>query len=601
MTTTPRLWKSQTQVNTTDADSQFDGQIAGLSDGGYVVVWTDRTLTLDDGAIFGQRYDSAGNKVGGEVPLTLSLPNANLPTGSRFAPAVTVLPNGAIAVAFVDQPDSNLNEAVYVRIFDPSLNLIRQDSIDLTQNVTSNAQPSITSFVGNNYVVSYTAGNGGSPSIVGVQVDVFGTQGAPFNIHDTSTSEAANFSELATLSNGRFVAVYEATRSYIDHDIFFGVFSPSGTLVAPAGDIDVPGGAGSRRETRPDVAALRDGGFVVVWTDPDDPNLPSDPTTDIRASILSNAGTAVTSNILVNTTRDGAHSANVVGLRDGGFLVTWDDPAANLIRAQRFDALGHKIGGEFTVTDDNPATSRLGDDETPAVLADGRIAYAFDDFSSGDLDVATSIWTTRWPADPHLNYFNSDGPSDILWQGKDGTPAIWLMNGTNSVGVGVAGSFNPGPTWHVKAGADFNGDDKSDILWQHDGGTPAIWLMDGLNFISGGVAGSFNPGPDWQIKGTGDFNGDGRSDILWQGADGTPAIWLMNGMHAVTVGAVGPFNPGPSWHVEGAGDYNDDGRSDILWQHDGGTPAIWFMDGMNFLGGAAAGSFNPGHDWHVIA
>ena len=125
-----------------------------------------------------------------------------------------------------------------------------------------------------------------------------------------------------------FVAVYEATRSDIDHDLFFGVFSPSGTLVAPAGDIDVPGGAGSRRETRPDVAALRDGGFVVVWTDPDDPNLPSDPTTDIRASILSNAGTAVTSNILVNTTRDGAHSANVVGLRDGGFLVTWDCPAS---------------------------------------------------------------------------------------------------------------------------------------------------------------------------------------------------------------------------------------------------------------------------------
>ena len=36
-----------------------------------------------------------------------------------------------------------------------------------------------------------------------------------------------------------------------------------------------------------------------------------------------------------------------------------------------------------------------------------------------------------------------------------------------------------------------------------------------------GMAGSFNPGPSWQIRGTGDFNGDGRSDILWQGSDGT--------------------------------------------------------------------------------
>jgi hypothetical protein len=79
-------------------------------------------------------------------------------------------------------------------------------------------------------------------------------------------------------------------------------------------------------------------------------------------------------------------------------------------------------------------------------------------------------------------------------------------------------------------------------------GTPAIWMMNGTNAVSVGAVGPFNPGPSWQIKGTGDFNGDNKSDILWQSDDGTPAIWLMNGMNAVTVGAVGPFNPGPSWH-----------------------------------------------------
>ena len=105
MTTTPRPWKSETQVNTTDAGDQGGGQIAGLRDGGYVVVWEDRSVN----AIVGQRYDSAGNKVGGEVPLTLSQPNANLPTGNRLNPAVTVLPNGDIAVAFVVR-DANSNQ-----------------------------------------------------------------------------------------------------------------------------------------------------------------------------------------------------------------------------------------------------------------------------------------------------------------------------------------------------------------------------------------------------------------------------------------------------------------------------------------------------------
>ena len=102
-----------------------------------------------------------------------------------------------------------------------------------------------------------------------------------------------------------------------------------------------------------------------------------------------------------------------------------------------------------------------------------------------------------------------------------------------------AGSFNPGPSWQIKDTGDFNGDGKSDILWQSSNGTPAIWLMDGTNAVTVGAAGSFNPGPSWQIKDTGDFNGDGKSDILWQGNDGTPAIWLMDGTNAVTVGAAG--------------------------------------------------------------
>ena len=43
-----------------------------------------------------------------------------------------------------------------------------------------------------------------------------------------------------------------------------------------------------------------------------------------------------------------------------------------------------------------------------------------------------------------LSYFNGDGKADILWQNSDGTPAIWLMNGTSIIGAG--GLANPGPT-----------------------------------------------------------------------------------------------------------------------------------------------------------
>src|SRR5262245_17895381 len=96
--------------------------------------------------------------------------------------------------------------------------------------------------------------------------------------------------------------------------------------------------------------------------------------------------------------------------------------------------------------------------------------------------------------------FNSDGRSDIVWQNSDGTPALWFMDGVNTTFHNVvAGGFNPGPSWQIKGTGDFNGDGMSDILWQGSDGTPAIWLMDGMNFISGSAAGAFNPGHDWHV------------------------------------------------------------------------------------------------------
>jgi len=97
---------------------------------------------------------------------------------------------------------------------------------------------------------------------------------------------------------------------------------------------------------------------------------------------------------------------------------------------------------------------------------------------------------------------------------------------------------NPGPSWHVTGAGDFNGDGNADILWQNDDGTPAIWLMNGTTLVGAGALP--NPGPSWHVSGAGDFNGDGNADILWQNDDGTPAIWLMNGTTLVGAGIADP-------------------------------------------------------------
>jgi hypothetical protein len=130
-------------------------------------------------------------------------------------------------------------------------------------------------------------------------------------------------------------------------------------------------------------------------------------------------------------------------------------------------------------------------DGTPAIwLMDGMNAVGIG--AAGSFNPGPS-WQIKGTGD-----FNNDGKSDIVWQSSDGTPAIWLMDGMSTVGIGAVG-FNPGPSWEIKGTGDYNGDGKSDILWQGTDGTPVIWFMDGMNTAGIGPAGSFNPGPDWHV------------------------------------------------------------------------------------------------------
>ena len=193
--------------------------------------------------------------------------------------------------------------------------------------------------------------------------------------------------------------------------------------------------------------------------------------------------------------------------------------------------------------------------------------------------------------------FDADGRSDFLWQNDNGTPAVWLINGTGIAATSPA-LANPGPSWHEINSADFNGDGKADILFQNNDGTPAVWLMNGINVSSFGPP-LPNPGPAWHAKEAADFNADGKADILFQNDNGTPAVWLMNGTGVSVLGPALP-NPGPSWHEMAAADFNGDGKADILWQNDNGTPAVWLMNGTSVTSFGPELS-NPGTAWHALA
>ena len=635
MTTTPQLVKSLTQVNTADTPvafggtaTQSDGQIAPLLDGGYVVVWTDysRTHNPNGSAIVGQRYDSAGNKVGGEVKLSLF----NSP--DQITPAVTTLANGNVAIAFVDTNSGK--QDLYVRIYAPdgaSLSLVRTDAIVLGSNPTSN--PSITAFADGSYVVAYTVGTGGDTDIVARVVSGTGTVGGQFDIDNQTDNR--DFVELATLSNGNFVAVYqdEFFGSATNTNISYAVFSPTGTLVLSPETVSGADTVGD--EVDADVAALRNGGFVVVWTGPN--------AATVWATIYTNDGSLVRSLLPVNTSIVGdQNEASVIALPDGGFLVTWEDDNANRVNGQRFDATGHQIGTEFTL---KLGVSEVDSSPEAALLTDGsHIAYAIGNVS-GDADVMTAIWRTRdvshdfdgdgksgvlwrhdsgqvyfWemnglgiqseggvahapvPMDWHIQGagdFDGDGKNDVLWRHDSGQVYFWEMNGLAIKAEGGVAHAPVPNDWHVQGVGDFNADGKSDILWRQDSGQVYFWEMDGLTIKDeGGAAHALVPN-DWHIQGLADFDGDGKSDILWRQDSGQVYIWEMNGLAIKAEGGVAHALVPNDWHIQGLGDFDGDGKSDILWRHDTGQVYIWEMDGLNIKMEGTIAHAPVGTDWHV--
>ena len=132
----------------------------------------------------------------------------------------------------------------------------------------------------------------------------------------------------------------------------------------------------------PQIAALKDGGYVVAWQD-GDPSVfgagslgVGGATGDssgsaVKAQIFSADGTPEGSEILVNTTTAGnQYAPAITTLDDGDFVITWIN--AGNVDGQLFSAAGVKQGAEFQVN-----TSGSGYLPSIAALAGGGFAVVW--------------------------------------------------------------------------------------------------------------------------------------------------------------------------------------------------------------------------------
>ena len=95
----------------------------------------------------------------------------------------------------------------------------------------------------------------------------------------------------------------------------------------------------------PHVAALNDGGFVVVWQHNSSP-------AKIHGQRYDSTGVTAGVEFQINTDTAGDYNPTVAVLSNGGFVIVWwDNSAAHNIHGQRYDSAG-TAAGEFQVNTD---------------------------------------------------------------------------------------------------------------------------------------------------------------------------------------------------------------------------------------------------------
>jgi hypothetical protein len=344
---------SEFLVNTVTAGAQFEAQVAALTSGRFLVTWTDSTGSGGDGSgssIKAQLFAADGSKIGGEFLVNTATAMI------QQTPAVTELSNGGFVITWGDfnSASDGSGSSIKAQVYDANAARVGAEMLVNTTTFGGQSNPAVTSLAAGGFAISWVDGSGTQAEI---RMQTFSAAGAKLG-----AEQLVNTTSLGA-------------------------------------------------QNQPSMASLDGGGFIVTWTDMRTVGS-SAVYGEVKAQIYDASGARVGGEFQVNTNTDGGQTRpQVAGLPGGGFIVTWiHAPLSGLdtsdaeVSAQIFDATGARVGSEFIVNATTQARQSLPD---VAVLASGDIVVSWTDSSGTGGDASlTAIRAQRIT-------LSQAGPTDI--------------------------------------------------------------------------------------------------------------------------------------------------------------------------------------------
>nr|CAM76811.1 HEMAGGLUTININ/HEMOLYSIN-RELATED PROTEIN [Magnetospirillum gryphiswaldense MSR-1] len=242
------------RVNNTVSGDQSVRSVTGLADGGFMVVWHDAGLDTNGYGIYARRYDAAGTAVTNEIRLNDTIALA------QKEPAIDVLANGGLVVAWQTMTGDGDGNGIAVRRFDSSGTALGTETIVNTTVAGEQTQPQVVALANGGYVVGWASANKDGAGMAAV-VRVFDAQGNAVSGEiqaNTYTSGDQSALMLTALAGGGFQAAWVSPgQDGAAGGIYAQRFNADGTL---AGGRVLTGSTGNDSATITSHFNLVDGG-----------------------------------------------------------------------------------------------------------------------------------------------------------------------------------------------------------------------------------------------------------------------------------------------------------------------------------------------------
>ncbi len=303
---------AELHISTTTKGNQSMPKVAGLTAGGFVVVWQSDKQDNNTSGIYGQAFTASGVMSGGEFMVNTTS------AGAQTQPAIVALPGGGFVVAWTSDGQDGGGLGVYAQLYDAKAKAVGKEFKVNTTTVGDQSAPALAATKDGGFVAVWQAPDADGLGVFGQRYNSTGKAvGKQFAVN-TTTKDDQSLPSVAGLSDGSFVVVWQ---SKLQDGSGLGVYAQLFTSAGAKSGSEVKVNSYTKGDQwQPQVSAFSDGGFVVLWTS----NLEDGSGKGVFAQAVDSAGMPSNVEFLVNaTTLKDQWQPSVAAAAGGRFMAAW--------------------------------------------------------------------------------------------------------------------------------------------------------------------------------------------------------------------------------------------------------------------------------------